>query len=176
MKDITTLNTSTHIISGGLTALVGFIPLLPLMQSVIIALLAWIAASIAWCPQLYRGLKLQRLVPGVCTVAISFLVMRSVIDFSTGFQGPPLTANLMMQSAGAPLKPWISYFLYFGFYVLIVAMYCLRWLFNGDSKVPVGLQVIFMLFSPLLSFGSESWQWNGTFPVIIMIYALTKIK
>ncbi|QPO22246.1 hypothetical protein HXW90_23185 [Pseudomonas sp. Y39-6] len=176
MKDITTLKISTHIISGGQTALVGFIPLSLLVQCIIIALLAWIAASIACSPQLYRGLKLQSLVLGVCTVAISFLVMRSVIDFSTGFQGPPLTANLMMQSAGAPLKPWISHFLYFGFCVLIVAMYCIRWSFNGDRTVPIGLLVIFMLFSPLLSFGSESRQWIGIFPVAIVIYALMEIK
>lgn len=176
MKDITTLRISTHIISGGKTALVGLIPLSILTQSVIIGLLAWIAASIACSPQLYRGLSLQGLVLGACTVGISFLIMRTLIDFSVGFQGPPLLDNLMMQSAGAPLKPWISHFLYFGFCMLLVAMYCIRWSFNGERNVPVGLLVIFMLFSPLLSFGSESRQWIGTFPVAIVIYALMDVN
>lgn len=172
MKDITPQKIATHIISGGQTALVGLIPFSILVQSLIIALLAWIAASVACSPQLYRGLQLKGLFLGFGTVAISFLIMRTVIDFSTGFQGPPLTDNLMMQSAGAPLKAWVSHFLYFGFCVLIVAMYCVRWSFNGDRKVPVGLLVIFLLFSPLLSFGSESRQWIGIFPVAIVMYAL----
>ncbi len=176
MKDITDMRIATHIISGGKTALVGFIPISILIQSVIIGLLAWIAASIACSPQLYRGLSVKGLVLGACTVGISFLTMRTLIDFSTGFQGPPLLDNLMMQSAGAPLKPWISHFLYFGFCVLLVAVYCVRWSFNGDRNVPISLLVIFTLFSPLLSFGSESRQWIGIFPVAIVIYALMEIN
>lgn len=51
-------------------------------------------------------------------------------------------------------------------------MYCLRWSLNSDSKVPVGLLVIFMLSFPILNFGSERRQRIGTFPVTTVIYGL----
>lgn len=172
MREISMEKVANHMASGGSTGILSLVPLSMVIQSVIIILLAWTGASFLCSPELYRTLRLPSLLIGICIVAASHIVMSLAINFSTGFQGPPLLENLMMQGASAPLKAWVAHFLYFGFIVPLVAAHCIRWSLRAAISIPFGLLFIFIAFFPFLNFGSESRQWIGVLPVCIVIYAL----
>ncbi|TKK11131.1 hypothetical protein PflCFBP13514_04375 [Pseudomonas fluorescens] len=174
MKNITTTNIAAHMANGGSTAVPSLIPISILIQCMTIAILAWIGARILCLSQIYQSIRLSGLLLGIFIVSASYLVMSLTINFSTGFQGPPLLDNLMMQGAAAPLKTWVAHFLYFGFFVPLVAAHCIQWSLRGQPGIPLGLLIVFIAFFPFMSFGSESRQWVGIIPVAIAIYALVK--
>lgn len=174
MRKITIVKVATYMASGGSTGIASLVPFSIAIQALTIVILAWAGASFLCSPKLHRSLSIRGLVLCICTIAASYLAMKLVINFSAGFKGPPLIKNLMLQAVGAPFKPWVSHFLYFGLVVPLVAAQCIRWCFRGDTNMPVGLLFIVISFLPFLCFGSESRQWIGVLPACVVIYALTE--
>lgn len=174
MRKITFVKVAAYMVSGGSTAIVSLVPFSIAIQAATIVILAWVGASFLCSSKLHQTLSLRNLMFAVCTIAGSYLTMKLFINFSAGFKGPPLIKNLMLQSVGAPFKPWVGHFLYFGLVVPLVAAQCIRWCFRESTNIPTGLLFIVISFIPFLSFGSESRQWIGVLPACIVIYALTE--
>lgn len=174
MRKITIVKVAAYMASGGSTGVASLVPFSIAIQAVTIVILAWSGASFLCSTKLHQTLNIRNLALAIFTIVVSYLAMKLVINFSTGFKGPPLIKNLMLQAVGAPFKPWVAHFLYFGLVVPLVAAQCIRWCFRGNASVPTGLLFIVISFLPFLCFGSESRQWLGVLPACIIIYALTE--
>lgn len=174
MRKITVVKVAEYMVSGGSTGIASLVPFSIAIQAATIVIFAWAGTSFVCSPKLHQALNVRNFIFAICTITASYLAMKLVVDFSAGFKGPPIMKNLMLQALGAPLKPWVSHFLYFGLVVPLVAAQCLKWCFRGGASIPTGLIFIVMSFVPFLSFGSESRQWIGVLPACIVIYALTE--
>lgn len=150
--------------------------LLPL--SIVIALIMtylWFTLAIKLIANktVFKEISHFYLLAGLTLALVSFIIMRLIIDFSSGFSGPPLLANLIKQTFAAPGKTWLAHFIYFGPCVIIA--YCNLFTKNIQS-VPTAVIVCMAGFFPMLSFGSESRQWIVIFPVIIFAFAFFNLK
>lgn len=121
----------------------------------------------------FKGVSHFYLLTGLTVALLSFIMIRLIIDFSNGFSGPPLIANLVKQTFAAPGKTWLAHFVYFGPCVLIVYFYLFT---KRINCLPTGIVICIAGFFPMLSFGSETRQWIVIFPVIIFALAFLKIK
>lgn len=113
----------------------------------------------------WKGISIRYTAIGLIVSLASFLLMRYVVDFGTGFSGPPLLKFLMLQSLAAPFKPLVSHFLYFGPVILVSLFYIIR---RMSNSLPLGVVVMFTAFMFPLFFGSESRQWVMILPVLIL--------
>ncbi len=176
MRKITVVKVAEYMASGGSTGITSLIPVSIAIQAATIVIFAWAGTCFVCSSKLHKALNIRSFLFAVCTIAASYLAMKLVVNFSAGFKGPPIMKNLMLQAVGAPFKPWVSHFLYFGLVVPLTAFQCVKWCFRGWEKIPTGLIFIVMSFVPFLSFGSESRQWIGVLPACIVVYALTESK
>ncbi|MDZ4055448.1 MAG: hypothetical protein U1D69_00525, partial [Polynucleobacter sp.] len=102
--------------------------------------------------------------------AVSLLLLAFVLDWDSGFRGPPLLQNMLFQSLAAPFKPLVAHFLFFGPIVPIAIALVLQWsVSTPESKLEphLGLAVVVLAFLPFLLMGSESRQWIAVFPVCV---------
>lgn len=123
----------------------------------------------------WSNLSLQGMILTVGASAVSLLLLASLLDWSSGYRGPPLLHFILMQSLAAPFKPLVAHFLYFGPALPLAIASALRWsIALPDSKLDphLGLVVVILAFLPFLLIGSESRQWIAVFPVCVAWLAL----
>ncbi len=118
----------------------------------------------------WSRLSLHGMILTIGVSAISLLLLAFVLDWDSGFRGPPLLQNMLLQSLAAPFKPLVAHFLYFGPIVPITIALVLQWsVSTPESKIEphLGLAVVVLAFLPFLLMGSESRQWIAVFPVCV---------
>jgi hypothetical protein len=93
-----------------------------------------------------------------------------MLDWDSGYRGPPLLHFILLQSLSAPFKPLVAHFLYFGPVLPLAIASVLRWSIaapNSRREPHMGLAVVILAFLPFLLIGSESRQWVAVFPVCV---------
>ncbi|MDZ4295151.1 MAG: hypothetical protein U1C47_24905 [Hydrogenophaga sp.] len=138
-------------------------------------LLSIVAIWFAWTRLLtqrwfWSSLSLRGMILTIGASAVSLLLLAFVLDWDSGFRGPPLLQNMLFQSLAAPFKPLVAHFLFFGPIVPIAIALVLQWsVSTPESKLEphLGLAVVVLAFLPFLLMGSESRQWIAVFPVCV---------
>jgi|GEM_PF-1249722 len=118
----------------------------------------------------WSSLSLHGMILAIGASAISLLLLALAMDWDSGFRGPPLLHNMLLQSLAAPFKPLVAHFFYFGPVLPLAIASALRWsIILPDSKLDrhLGLVVVILAFLPFLLMGSESRQWIAVFPVCV---------
>lgn len=116
----------------------------------------------------------RRFILGGVAAAAGFISVAFLIDWGSGFRGPPLYYFMLLQSVAAPAKPLVSHFLHFGPVILVamLSMGIFRDTFFRGAAFPLG--VVFTAYLPLLILGSESRQWMAVFPLAVALVALNE--
>lgn len=118
----------------------------------------------------WSRLSLHGMVWATLASAGSLALLALLLDWDSGYRGPPLLHYLLVQSLAAPAKPLVAHFLYFGPVFPLAVASVLRWTYTtyepADSP-HVGLAVVIIAFLPLLLLGSESRQWTAVFPLCV---------
>lgn len=136
------------------------------------AFVLWLAAKVVSDLSVWKSIN-----PGATIMAMVFfggglLGMYFLIDWSTGFTGPPLLIFLLIQSMAAPFKPLVAHFLFFGPIMMMAFAAFAGWAIGRQPAPPRALLVCLLGFMPLLVLGSESRQWIGVLPVAALVAAL----
>jgi hypothetical protein len=138
-----------------------------------ITAIAWVWALLLNSKELLLSVKVASFAKATLFVALSYLIMKLGLDWSKGFKGPPIIANVFIQSLSAPFKPYIAHVLYFGPVVLLaLSSFFLRYFRRIATPWP--LIVLFAGFLPVLAIGSESRQWLAVFPILVALFALSE--
>jgi hypothetical protein len=144
-----------------------------LLLSVVLVWYVWSRLLIQrqfWSRLSLRGMALSTLT-SVCSLALLALLL----DWDSGYRGPPLLHYLLVQSLAAPAKPLIAHFFYFGpvFLAALASVVC--WAhapYEPPESTYDGLAVVIIAFLPLLLLGSESRQWISLFPLCVAWLAI----
>lgn len=136
------------------------------------AFVLWLSAKVVSDLSVWKSIN-----PGATIMALVFFsgglfAMYFLIDWSTGFTGPPLLIFLLIQSLAAPFKPLVAHFLFFGPIMMMAFAAFASWAIGRQSAPPRALLVCLLGFMPLLALGSESRQWIGILPVAATVAAL----
>ena len=124
----------------------------------------------------WRGLSVRGAVLALTTLLMGLLSIRYLIDWNAGFRGPPLFYFLTLQAASAPLKPFVSHFLYFG-PIFTVAMFSYLFYERAFKELrSFPLFVILLAYVPILLVGSESRQWIAVFPVAVALVGMNQFN
>ncbi|MFW5328903.1 hypothetical protein [Hydrogenophaga sp. ZJX-1] len=145
-----------------------YISMTCLLLSVVAIWLAWTRLfTQRW---FWSKLSLQGMIWTIGASAFSLLLLVFILDWDSGFRGPPILHNMLLQSLAAPFKPLVANFLYFGPILPLAIASVLRWsIAIPKSKLEphLGLAVVILAFLPFLLMGSESRQWAAVFPVSV---------
>ncbi|MBE0588728.1 MAG: hypothetical protein IH617_11870, partial [Hydrogenophaga sp.] len=125
--------------------------------------------------QFWSSLSLRGMAWATLASATSLAMLALLLDWNSGYRGPPILNNLLLQSLAAPAKPLVAHFLYFGPVFLLAIASVVRWAnaASEKSETPLyGLAVVIIAFLPLLLLGSESRQWIALFPLCVAWLAM----
>lgn len=115
-------------------------------------------------------LSMRGMILAIGTSAVSLLLLAFILDWDSGYRGPPLLHFILLQSLAAPFKPLVAHFLYFGPILPLAIASVLRWSIAAPKpklEPHLGLAVVILAFLPFLLMGSESRQWIAVFPVCV---------
>lgn len=118
----------------------------------------------------WSQLSLRGMIWTIGANAISLFLLAFILDWDSGYRGPPLLHFMLLQSLSAPFKPLVAHFLYFGPALPLAIASVLRWSIAAPSsklEPHMGLAVVILVFLPFLLIGSESRQWVAVFPVCV---------
>lgn len=132
---------------------------------------AWAWALLVSTNYFWDALNIRYLLVGIVAAVIGWGFVLYLIDWSSGFRGPPLFYFMLLQSIAAPAKPLVAHFAYFG-PVILVSIFSI-WIFKDSffSGVAFPLGVAFLAYLPALFLGSESRQWIAAFPLAVTVVA-----
>lgn len=109
-------------------------------------------------------------------LAIGFASIRLLVNWDTGFRGPPLLNFLALQASAAPLKSVVAHFLYFGPIFVVAMISCIFYKNSFRDSRSFPLFVVLLAFLPILLMGSESRQWIAVFPVAVVLVAMNQFN
>ena len=118
----------------------------------------------------WSSLSLRGMILTIGASAVSLLLLAFILDWDSGYRGPPLFHFMLLQSLAAPFKPLVAHFLYFGPVLPLAIASVLLWsIATPESTLEphLGLAVVILAFFPFLLMGSESRQWTAVFPVCV---------
>ncbi|WP_010221612.1 hypothetical protein [Pseudomonas donghuensis] len=142
-----------------------------LMASLTFAL--WLGARAVCDPSLWQALRPRAVLPALLAFSTSALAMYYLIDWNSGFKGPPLLHFMVLQSLAAPFKPLVAHFLSFGPIIILAIASCIAWACGRSPNTPKALLACMLAFLPLLMIGSESRQWLGILPIAGALVAVS---
>lgn len=161
------------VITVGKTASLDMILLSVTAMLASLLLIVWLGVRLLLDPATWRSISFRGLLAAGLSFLVSAALIKTCIDWSGGFNGPPLLDFLFYQSLAAPFKPIIAHFISFGPVILLALFSCLAWAFGCRNSIPKALIVICFAFLPLLAYGSETRQWVGVLPIAVVIFAVS---
>lgn len=158
---------------GGETALLylRYVSTVVLLACIALVLLLMIRAL--FDSSLWKSLNIGSTVAALLVLGVSAGAMFTLIDWSQGFTGPPLTRYMLLQSLAAPFKPLVAHLLAFGPVSIMAIGICIAWGAGRTPTLPKALLACMLGFLPLLLIGSESRQWIGILPIATVLVALS---
>ena len=160
----------------GHTALMSLRTLSSMALVASITVVVWLGARSVVDSSLWKSVRPTHALAAVLVLAASAVAMYLLLDWTSGFQGPPLLHYMLMQSLAAPFKPLVAHFLSFGPVIIIAMAGCIAWSIGKLQHLPKALLASQLSFLPLLLVGSESRQWIGALPVAIVVAAMTPLS
>ncbi len=161
------------VITVGKTASLDMILLSVTAMLASLLLIVWLGVRLLLDPVTWSSISFRGLLVAGLYFVVSAALIKTCIDWSGGFNGPPLLDFLFYQSLAAPFKPIVSHFISFGPVILLSIFSCLAWAFGYRYSIPKALIVICFAFLPLLAYGSETRQWVGMLPIAVVIFAVS---
>lgn len=158
--------------SGGVTAVIELRFLSLAGMAITAVYMGWVYARFISSAVLWKSINLRILSFSLLAFLASAYFMYNYVDWSSGFVGPPLVLNILMQSMALPLKPLVSHFVSLTPVIFLVFATIAKSTLGGERGIPLGLLIIVCAFMPFLFLGSESRQWIGVLPVLIAIFAM----
>lgn len=138
-----------------------------------VGMIFWLAARALCDSSLWRSVDIRRTGAALGLLVASAVAMYVLIDWNSGFKGPPLSRYLLMQSLAAPFKPLVAHFTSFGPVIVMAMIGIIAWTLGRTPAMPKALLICMLGFMPLLIVGSESRQWIGILPVAGLVAALS---
>jgi hypothetical protein len=120
----------------------------------------------------WQSISIKQTLIATASLGIGIISVKYLINWNTGFQGPPLFHFILLQAVSAPAKSIAAHFLHFG-PLIIVAMLSsviFKNYFNSHKKIP--LDTAFSAYLPILIMGSESRQWIAVLPLAAALVAI----
>lgn len=118
---------------------------------------------------LIYSMSWTRVFIAIFAVALALSLIYYIADWGApGFKGPPLLKFLGLQVLAAPFKPHVAHFLNFGVIFALYLIFVVTWNTKAGN---VALFATSLVFLPLMSFGSETRQWIGFYPVMVAFVA-----
>ncbi|WP_207238344.1 hypothetical protein [Pseudomonas sp. FW305-96] len=165
---------SAHL--GGQTALISLRTLSFMALVTSITVVVWLGARSVVDSSFWKSVRPTSALVAALVLAASAVAMYLLIDWTNGFQGPPLLHYMFMQSLAAPFKPLVAHFLSFGPVIIIAMAGCIAWGLGKYRYLPKALLASLVCFLPLMLVGSESRQWVGALPVAIVVAAIMPLS
>lgn len=170
LENIPDISISQH--SSQLNGITSLIELRKLSTGMVIlqfAFLAWIVCARLVGGEVWQSLRIRLALAGLVVAALGAYLVSFLVNWSSGYTGPPLVEFMSYQSLALPAKPLIAHFV-----GLTPAVILVLWglLFRSTSAAQIGVSSAVIAFLPFILFGSESRQWIVVLPAIVTLFAL----
>lgn len=161
---------------GGPTALIELKLLSTVCATVAMALIAWMCSSLVTNIDVWKSINPKSTLLVIFTTIASGYYMYTNINWASGFTGPPLTQYMALQTLALPFKPLISNIANLTPTLAIAILIITKYTLGKHGPIPIALIATFIAFLPFLIFGSESRQWIGALPILVLIFAMADLS
>lgn len=170
LVNIPDISISQH--SSQLNGVTSLVELRKLSTAIVVlqfAFLAWVVCARLVGGEIWRSLRIKLALAGLAVAALGAYLVSFLVNWSSGYTGPPLVEFMSYQSLALPAKPLVAHFV-----GLTPALILVLWglLSRSTSAAQIGLSSAVIVFLPLILFGSESRQWIVILPAIVTLFAL----